>query len=573
MSIKEKFSGRISLKKVIKYIIIAAVLIAVILFVKGLISNKNNAGEEGADKAQLALVTRGNVSTTITGSGSLEPYERYEVIPLVNGEIISSPFEVGDTVSQGTVIYEFDKTDAQINLEKQRNSMERSTITYTESLDQKDDLYIKAPCSGVVQTINVKLGDDISAGASVTQIVNSQVLSVKLPFNKTQVSNIFEGDSANLTSSSAMSNIPGIVTNVSNTPQAEADGASLYYVTIEFQNPGSVSEGDAFGGSVNGIVSPGSGVAQYKEQGQVVSKIAGEVAAINYKEGDYVTKNDVLVRLSSDSVSNSLQRNKIDYDDAKLNLQNQENQMEDYSITSPISGTVLVKNSKAGDTIDRTNSSVTMMIIGDVSKLKFTLSIDELDISKVAVGQQVNITADAVEEKSFTGEITSIAMEGTASNGVTTYAAEVTIFDPQELKPSMNVDATIIIESAENVLRVPSSEVVSFMGKSYVYVKDDGSVKSVNNENTHGEEAATEQKERKAPEAPAGYVTVEVETGIKGDDYTEIISGLREGQEIYQKQVSSTNGGNMNFGMGGGAPGGMGGMSGGMGGRPGGMDR
>jgi len=340
-----------------------------------------------------------------------------------------------------------------------------------------------------------------------------------------------------------------------------------------------VSEGDSFGGSVNGIVSPGAGTAQYKEQGQVNSSIAGTVASINYKEGDYVSKDEVLVRLTSDSVDNSLEKSKIDYDDAKLNLENQENQIEDYSLTSPISGTVLVKNSKAGDTIDKTNASVTMMIIGDVSKLKFTLSIDELDVAKVSVGQQVNITADAVAGKTFIGEITNIAMEGTATNGVTTYEAEVTIFDPQELKPSMNVDAVVVVESVENVLRVPSSEIVTSMGRSYVYVKDDGSVKQEQKGNKIPQEERPQgdmqERPAKAPEAPEGFVTVEVKIGVRGDDYTEIISGLSEGQQIYQKQVSSSGGSNMNFGMGGGMSGGMGGgmpgsmgggMSGGMGG-------
>ena len=262
MSIKEKISGKVYWKKVIKYVIMAVVVVAAVFLIKGLIAKKNNVGDGKEQENQTVLVTRGNVSTTITGSGSLEPYERYEVIPLVNGEIMSSPFEVGDFVEEGAVIYEFDKTDAEINLNKQRNSMQRSTITYTESLDQKDNLYIKAPCSGVVQTINVNVGDEIGAGKEITKIINTQILTVKLPFNKTQVESIAEGDGANLTSSAAMSNISGIVTNVAATPQAEADGASLYYVTIEFTNPGSVSEGDSFGGSVNGIVSPGAGSAQ-----------------------------------------------------------------------------------------------------------------------------------------------------------------------------------------------------------------------------------------------------------------------------------------------------------------------
>ena len=546
-------------------IIVVVLLAFVLLFTS---CNKGDKNKNAQEEVFTTFVTRGDVEATISGSGALEPYERYEVIPLVNGEIISAPFNVGDYVEEGTVVYEFDTQDAELNLARQRNSMQKSTISYNESLDQRDNLVVKAPCNGVVQAISVKQGDDITAGKSITQIINTQELEVKLPFNASQVEKIREGDSSVVTSSASMSSISGTVTNIASTPVAESDGASIYYVTIRFNNPGAVSEGDIFGGSVNGIESPGSGKVTFTANEQVSSKIAGEISAIYCKEGDYVKEGDVLVRLKSESVENSLERSRIEYEDAKLSLQNQENTLDDYRVTAPISGTVLVKNSKAGDTIDRTNSSVTMMVIGDVSRLKFTLSIDELDVSTVKVGQKVNITADAVPNKMFIGEITNIAMEGTASNGVTTYEAEVTITNPQELKPSMNVDAVVVVESAKNVLRVPSSDITTAMGRSYVFVKSDIKEQDKNTiepiiedvpKNDKKKSSKDEMKKPRIPDAPEGFVAVEVKTGIQGDKFTQIISGLSEGQEIYQKQITSARSGNMMFG---GMP--MGAMVGGM---------
>ncbi len=595
MSLKEKIKN-IERKRLIKIITIFGIIILALILLftscsKG--KDKNKGGE-----INTVVVDYGDVETTISGSGALEPYERYEVIPLVNGEIISAPFDVGDFVEEGTVVYEFDTEDAELNLARQRNSMEKSTITYNEGLEQRDNLKILAPCDGVVQKMSLKKGDDVTAGAVITEVINTQVLEVKLPFNASQVKNMGAGDSAVITSSESMSSISGVVKNIASTPVAEADGASMYYVTIRFNNPGAVSEGDMFGGSVNGILSPGSGKVTNTANEKVSSKIAGEVSYVYCNEGDYVKKGDVLVSLSSDTVNNSVERSRIEYEDAKLSLKNQENTLDDYRITAPISGTVLLKNSKAGDTIDRTNSSVTMMVIGDVSKLKFTLSIDELDISKVKIGQKVNITADAVEDKTFIGEITNIAMEGIASNGVTTYEAEVTINEPQELKPSMNVDAVVVIESAKNVLRVPSSDITTSMGRSYVFVKDDGKATKKSTDKSEdiepmiedvpkgeapdgmnfpdggerpvmpqGEQAKDKdnslKREERVPDAPEGFIAVEIKTGVKGDEYTEIISGLSKGQEIYQKQTSSGSSSNMMFGsMGGGMP--SGGMSGGM---------
>ena len=211
-------------------------------------------------------------------------------------------------------------------------------------------------------------------------------------------------------------------------------------------------------------------------------------------------------------------------------------------------------------------------------------------------------------------------MEGTSSNGVTTYDAVVTIDEPGELKPSMNVDAVIVVESAQNVLRIDTNNIKTARGKSYVFVKDDGASTQGTNkaqgmpqgqrpdmsgtENANGERPANaaqgqKQSENGAgnsgqaqtggenaggnmpqggqrqmmPTAPDGFKTVEIEIGISGDDYTEVKSGLSEGDLIYVQEVSSSSTNNMfgpmgggmpRGGMGGGMPGGGGNMGGGM---------
>lgn len=548
-------------KKKTMVLVIALVCIALVSVVFG---GKDKKQE--VNIASTAFVTRGNVSKTISGSASVEPNERYEVLALVNGEILSAPFDVGDYVEEGAVLYEFDTTDVNLSLARQENSMEKSTITYNESLEQADDLNVRATCNGVIQEIFVQEGDEISQNKQVTTIINTRELKVKLPFNKAQVLEIYEGADAVLSSAETMSEFYGTVSNISGTATALADGTSVYYVTVNFTNPGAILAGDMLGGSVNGISSHGVGKVETTSDATINSSVSGTVSSIYYKEGDYVKKGDIILKIQSDNITNSLKRSRLEYEDAKLSLQDQRNKLDDYKLTAPISGTVLTKNSKQGDTIDRTNSSVTMMVIGDVSKLKFSLSIDELDVEKVKVGQQVNITADAIEGKTFMGVVSSIAMEGTATNGVTTYQAVVTIDDPQELKPSMNVDAVIVVESADDVLRVPSSDITTVMGKSYVFVKSEEKDQPKKPDAERPQDEKTFDGEKRMPDAPDGFIAVEIKTGVIGDEFTEVIEGLSEGMEIYQKAVSSSSN-NMMFGMGMGMPGGM---HGGMG-MPGGM--
>lgn len=99
--------------------------------------------------------------------------------------------------------------------------------------------------------------------------------------------------------------------------------------------------------------------------------------------------------ITGDSVDNSIENAKISMENARSSLENAQETLDDYSITAPISGEVVTKTAKAGDKIEG-GSDGTLCVIYDLSCLEMTMSIDELDISDVAVGQEVQITADAV---------------------------------------------------------------------------------------------------------------------------------------------------------------------------------
>ena len=182
------------------------------------------------------------------------------------------------------------------------------------------------------------------------------------------------------------------------------------------------------------------------------------------------------------------------------------------------------------------------------------MSIDELDISSVEVGQEVQITADAVEGQTYTGVVTEVSVAGTTSGGITTYPVTVRIDETDGLLPGMNVDAEIVISSADDVLAIPSAAVNR--GDTVLITADSPSAAN-----------ALDQ------EAPEGYVYVSVETGVSDDSYIEITSGLQEGDTVAYIQTassSSSDSGMMMGGMaggmpsGGGMPAGGGGMGGGM---------
>ncbi len=441
------------------------------------------------DAEAVDMVTRGNIEVSITGEASVEPYERYEIISMVSGDIISSPYDVGDTVEEGDVLYQFDTESAQLSIEKQEISLEQSRTNLEEAqsdlADAKSKLNITAPNSGIISGLTIKEGTSVSNNETIAQIDNTSQMEVTVPFSKAQVDKMYVGQSATISSSAHMSSVNGSVSSISTYPAAQEDGSSVYSVTIEFTNPGSFTQGLTVGAEVEGMQSPGYGTVEYSQSGTAKAETAGTVASVNYNNGDYVNAGAVIATISSDSLSSqerSITSSELSLKNAELSMQETLDSLDDYSIKSPISGTVITKNAKAGDTVDRTNSSTTLMVVADISRLKFSMEIDELDISSVNEGQMVEITCDALPGEEFQGSITSVSVEGTATNGVTTYTADVIIDNPGNLRPSMNIDASVIVDSANNVLMVPSADVKTAMGVSYVFLKDETGTKGATEE-------------------------------------------------------------------------------------------
>ena len=99
------------------------------------------------------------------------------------------------------------------------------------------------------------------------------------------------------------------------------------------------------------------------------------------------------------------------------------------------------------------------------SSYKVTINVDELDIKSVKKGQSVTVTADAVEDKTFTGKVTKVSKVGSTSDGVATYPVTIQLSNAADLLPSMSVTATITTAKAENAVLVPVSAIQTKDGK------------------------------------------------------------------------------------------------------------
>ena len=163
---------------------------------------------------------------------------------------------------------------------------------------------------------------------------------------------------------------------------------------------------------------------------------------------------------------------------------------------------------------DAVKSGDTLCVIYDLSYLEMVINVDELQIGALSVGQKVQLTADAVTDKTYVGTVTRVSMKGSSRGGTTTYPITIRIDDTDGLRPGMNANAEIVVAEANNALVVPNAAAIR---GGYVLV----SKKSPS--------AANAVEDMDAPE---GYVYVKVETGVSDDSYTEIKSGLQEDDTV-----------------------------------------
>ena len=557
-------------KKLKKPVIIAA---AVVVLGGAAVAHHFFANKKG-DEVQSyieASAERQDIRKTLSATGTIQPANQYDVTSSVQGDVLSCTFEEGDTVKKGDTLYEIDKTEAQNQIEQAKLQLEQSRNSYNQTAESLNDLTVTSKKAGMVTELYVAVGDQIQAGAKIADVRDSSSMELKVPFNAADVSKFGVGAAATVTMDSSFETLSGTVTAI-DAQETVLDGYQIVkYVTIRVNNPGGLSTSSAATATINGVACNQGASFTYLSESTITAEAAGTVAGLSVSEGSRVSVGTVVARLSSTQTENQVTNSRLSLEQQQLSYQNTVDKLEDYTITAPIDGTIITKNIKVGDTLDVTNGQTTLAVIYDLSYLTFDISLDELDVNEVAVGQTVNITCDSLgDDNAFEGTVTKVSVAGTTQNGVTTYPVTVRIDDaPDGLLPGMNVDATIVVEESKDALSVP---VAAVQRGNTVYVKD-ASAKNTDNTMVGG------------TVLPDGWRAVEVETGLSDDTSIEITFGLSEGDTVYvpQMQAQSSSdgdsmmpGGDMGGMPGGGAPGGGmpggggGGMPGGGGGAPGG---
>lgn len=558
-------------KKGVLVLIIGAAVLAAVFGLWLLKSRSARTSSEGAQGQRTAVVTKGTITSELSSSGVISPKDTYSLTSLVEGEVISADFEEGDQVTEGQILYQIDVSSmeselksASTSLERAQKKYEKAQEDYNEAVSDYSGNTYKATRTGYIRELNIQAGDQVGQNTDIASIYNDQIMKIRVPFLAQEAAAIGAGNQAVLTLTDTEEQINGVVTAVSNMDEVLDGGRIVRYVTIEAANPGGLTSSHSAVAEINGMVCTAEG--SFEAATDLVMKAdlpsSVEVEAMLVHEGDYVTEGTPIFRIASkdaedllDTYQDAMAQAEESLESAQSKVDSTKESYDNYTITAPISGQVITKSVKEGDTISRNSGSsdTTLAVIYDLSQLTFEMSVDELDVRSVQVGQKVSVTADALEGQTFAGTVTNVSLESVQSNGVTNYPVTVTLDETGDLLPGMNVDGVILLDQTEDALMIP---IDSLMRGNRVYVKDD-TVKEAEGS------------------VPAGFRAVEVETGLTNDDYVEIVSGLSEGEEVYVNESSKSTDafmmGGPGGGMGGGPGSGMGAPAGRAGGPGGGM--
>ncbi len=532
----KRMSKQMRKKKTVRVVLIIVIVLAILAAGIGIarkqVTSQVNTGN--AEEVQTATVSKGSISTVVSGSGNLADEDVEELTFHGGVEIDEILVEAGDTVVEGQLLATVNMStvlSAMADVQGQLNDLDDEIGE--ASGDELDDT-VNSTLAGRVMKIYAAAGDDVSTvmyeNGALALISLDGYMAVQV-----ETAALTAGDTVTVTDS-AGTVFTGTVEQVSGSCAVIliSDEKSVYGDTV--------SVTDSEGASV------GSGELYIHEEMRITG-IAGTVRSVQIKENQKIQKNRTLFTLRDTSFSANYTSLLEERKDLEEQLQQLVRIYQDGAVLAPMSGTVSTIGEESSSTSTNqmaygsisgtgTNTAAqeqTLLSICPGTKMTVSISVDETDILSLAVGQTATVSVDALNDETVTGTVTKINTTATSSGGVTVYTVTVTFNKTERMLSGMSASVAIVIEGVENALLIPSDALTQTSSTSYVYTSYDAETGELGG-------------------------MVEVTTGLNNGSYVEITGGLSENDTVYYFEEQDQG---FSFGGTGGRPGGMGGDFGG----------
>jgi HlyD family secretion protein len=426
----------------------------------------------------------GTVQTTVSGTGQVSSSQELAIDPQVSGTVVTVNVKDGDTVTKGEVLATLDSTDAYYSLENAQIAVQKLETsdpisltgdqnTLTNSQTSESEAYQSAfnsissaynDMSTVVTGLNnlfygkdaspyfsdtnvgvygtTALGYKQTAGLSVDQ-VTAEYNSFQQTYLATTVSSSTSVDNA---LAQEVTIAQDLATAVKNTSLA------VNYVISQIPVTNHTSTMTTDQSNISSWLSTAD---------QDTSNLASAQTSLQSAEQ---TVTQAQANLNADQGTND----PLALQSAELSLQEAQTTYDDYTITAPFDGVIGNVTLQPGDSAGPSTAIGTIV----TKQYQSTIVLNEINVAKVAVGQPVDVTFNALPGITATGTVTDVDVVGTVSSGVVSYNVVISYnSDNAEIKAGMSINANIITAEEDNVLVVPNSAVKTLAnGESYVQI-------------------------------------------------------------------------------------------------------
>jgi HlyD family secretion protein len=490
---------------------------------------------DGAVRYATAQVQKGTLIVSVSGSGQVSVSNQIDIKPKVSENIVYVGVEDGQEVKAGALIAQLDATDAQkavrdaeIDLESAKLSLEKLKQSSADLTKITEDAFNNVSNAFLDLPVIINDAEVIILGSTI----NNPSGQSNAGFYKDFVS---VSDTANR---DRISLLVAAAQNDYTDARAKYDEAFLLY-----KNTSRYADSPAIINLLDKTAELSKSLAQALKSEKNVLDFITDYASANSKSVPSLI-NSYQATLRTDigetngfistliDAQNSLGNAPLDIKSQELAVKQKENalldaqdKLADYFIRAPFDGVIAKVDVTKGDSVSPASIIATLITRQKLAEI----SLNEVDVATVKVGQKATLTFDAVPDLTIAGQVAEVDTVGTVSQGVVTYTVKIS-FDTQDnrVKPGMSVSAAIVTETKPNVLLVPNSAVKSQGGMSYVEIVEG------DDRNTALAANATGVILKNTPRRQ------QVEIGTASDEFTEVTSGLKEGDVIVTRTIQPT---------------------------------
>lgn len=520
-----------------RWILWTALALAVVIAIGTILVNRARKALEAMMPAyQQAQATRGDLELTVYGSGSLAPSKSVNVPAPISGTVGEWYYDVGDEVKKGDILGVIDTDRYEEEVEALKDKIEELKTAVETYQEEQDTSIAYSPIDGVVKEVYVQPGSDVSRVNQVygcyMRLAPDATMTVTFSPSGGYAGDVGDYVTLHPEGYDAVTGKVVAVSGPASTVEVEAYIPSGTRVTIK---------------DIRDKEEIGSGILQAKNE--VVITGSQKVAAVYVKAGQSVSKGQQLIKYDSE-VSGGIEGKQKDLAEAEAELA----ELEDASPEIIANADGVITNINTGELV----RELTAAQISPLDAMDLIVGIDELDISKIEIGQSASISIDALPDKTYTGTVSRISQVGQAMGGVTTYDVTLTIEETGGLRIGMNASAEILVDKREGVVMLPL-EAIQYEGdRPYVLLADGEGVQAqapageADSEDMAGVKAVPNMAGSFAAAMNGGGTVRYIEVGLMNEQFAEIISGVSEGDMVLVPVSNEgLQWGDMGMGMGG----------------------